>query len=70
MWGRKKVAASPEITQRDEADEQGLHDAQEALDRALSQWPSVTRTVADIRGIRMRNHLADQVSDAIGGHPR
>lgn len=51
-------------------DEKGLADAHEALDRALSHWPEVTEVSETIRGIRRRNHLADKISEAWGGHPR
>lgn len=69
-WRRTAHVAPPGPVTRDEADEQGLNDAREALDRALSQWPEVTRIAEDIRGIRRRNHLADKVEDAFGGHRR
>lgn len=71
MWRRKsRHVEPPGQVERDAADEQGLNEAHEALDRALSQWPEVKRIADDIRGIRQRNHLADKVRDAMGGHPR
>ena len=78
MWRRKGREPDPTrdttgaaaVPARDEVDEQGLNEAHEALDRALSQWPEVTRIAAEMRGIRQRNHLADKVRDAMGGHRR
>lgn len=55
---------------RSDEDEQGLADAQKALDGALSYWPEVVAVSSTIRGIRRRNHLAEQINDAWGGHPR
>ena len=71
MWKRRHQAKTePDPVERDEIDEQGLNEAHAALEDALSYWPEVTRIANDIRGIRRRNHLADKVRDAMGGHPR
>ena len=70
MWRRKKATMPPPTPVRDEADEQGLNEAHEALDRALSQWPEVQAVAEQIRGIRRRNHLAEKAYDAMGGHAR
>lgn len=73
MWRRKKREQTPPPTppaERDEADEQGLTEAHEALDQALSHWPEVTQIAEEIRGIRQRNHLAEKALDAMGGHRR
>jgi len=69
-WHRNRPIPPPEPVERDEADEKGLDEAHEALEHALSQWPEVTQIAEDIRGIRRRNHLADKVEDALGGHRR
>lgn len=72
MWWRKKTPAPPptRVVVRDEADKQGLDEAHEALDRALSHWPEVQAVAEQIRGIRRRNHLAEKAYDAMGGHSR
>jgi len=72
MWRRHDKPPKPATApaRRDEADERGLDEAHAALEQALSHWPEVTRIAEDIRGIRRRNHLADKVRDAMGGHPR
>jgi hypothetical protein len=69
-WVRDReptTATSASLEVRDEA---GVNEAQRALDTALSRWPDVTRVAEDMRGIRRRNHLADKVHDALGGHAR
>jgi hypothetical protein len=59
----------PDVT-RCEDDEKGIAEAHAALDQALSVWPEVTLMTTAMRGIRQRNHLAEKVRDAMGGHPR
>lgn len=70
-WRKGRDNPPPETpTGRDEADQQGLNEAHEALDRALSQWPEVNRVTEDMRGIRQRNHLAELADRAMGAHRR
>jgi len=71
-WPWSKDGGDPEVIApcRNEADEKGLNEAHEALDQALSIWPEVTLMTTAMRGIRQRNHLAEKVRDAMGGHPR
>lgn len=72
MWRRKKHPdpPCPPTPERDPADEQGINEAHAALEQALSQWPDVTSVANEIRGVRLRNHLADKMQDALGSHPR
>lgn len=72
MWWRKGRADVPKPAKpvRDRDDEKGLHEAHQALDKALSMWPDVRQVAEDIRGIRRRNHLAQKMLDAMGGHRR
>lgn len=69
-WRRNKHIEPPGPVPRDKADEQGLNEAHEALEQALSKWPEVARITEDMRGIRKRNHFADTFDDALGGHAR
>ena len=70
-WTKQPATECGEPPQpRHDDDERGLNEAHAALDRALSQWPEVTEVASAIRGIRRRNHLADKINDAWGGHPR
>ena len=71
-WPWQQCVDEPAVISppRHEDDEKGLAEAHEALDRALSHWPEVTAVSTAIRGIRRRNHLAEKINDAWGGHAR
>ena len=71
-WPWSKDGGDPDVTEpcRNDDDEKGLAEAHAALDSALSIWPEVTLMTNTMRGIRQRNHLAEKVRDAMGGHPR
>lgn len=70
-WRKGRANLPPPAERpRDRHDEKGLREAHQALDAALSMWPDVKKVAEDIRGIRRRNHLAQKVLDAMGGHPR
>lgn len=55
----------------DKADEvdrqQGLDEASDALDEALSRWPEVTSAVSQMQTMRERNHFADSFRLALKG---
>jgi len=71
-WPWSTCDDTPQVAEpaRSEDDEKGLNEAHEALDNALSIWPEVNLMTTAMRGIRQRNHLAEKVRDAMGGHPR
>lgn len=69
-WSKCNPQEEPPVQPRFEADEQGLNEAHEALDVALSRWPEVTLMTTAMRGIRQRNHLAEKAYEAMRGHPR
>ena len=62
MWPRR----SPRH-EHPEPDTQGIDEATEALEQAMSLWPEVRETAAHMRRLRERNHFAESIRHAFKG---
>jgi len=61
LWGRRPAKPSPEAVAARER-------AEDALERARAQTPTLRALAAQLREVQRRNHLAEAFEHALKGH--